>query len=333
MNAKIGEKLTLATQYNNNSTFNFENQFKLKFDPNQFDPDQILRVVDAGNVTFPLKSQLIQGATSLFGLKLGMQFGRLTVTTVAAVQNSKRNNIQIKNGAQLQQFSVAADQYDENRHFFLTHYNREHFEDALKNLPQINTQFSILPNDIEVWITNDRNEILDTRDIVAIADMGEPTRVVNTKLPSTPVISEDCNGMMTALPANRANPIYQQVQDSGSREIDQVLNQLRTAPLNLQQVRDFEKVRARKLSPTEYNIDTKLGFVSLNINVRPNQVVGVAFRYKYGSRTEQIGELSRDVPAVDSSISNITGAKGSKTQVLFVKMLKSSTPEIGRAHV
>ena len=324
---KIGDKLNLNTQYNNNSSFNFENQFKLKFDPNQFDEDQIIRAIDAGNVTFPLKGQLIQGANSLFGLKLGMQFGRLSILSVAAVQNSKRNNIQLKNGAQVQQFSVTADQYDENRHFFITHYNREHFEDALKNLPQVNTQFGILPNNIEVWVTNDRNEILDTRDIVAIADLGEPVRVVNTQLPATPVISENCNGMTVALPSNRANPIYQQILDKGGRDIDQALIQLKSAPLNLQQVRDFEKVRARKLSPSEYNYDAKLGFVSLNINVRPNQVVGVAFRYKYGDRTEQIGELSRDVPAVDSSVSAITGNLASKTQVLFVKMLKSSTPD------
>ncbi len=92
-------------------------------------------------------------------------------------------------------------------HFFLSHYNREVYETALENLPQINTLFHL--ENIEVWITNDRNEVLDVRDIVAFADLGEPTRLTNPtavqRFP-TPRYQEICDGR--PLPENGANDLY-----------------------------------------------------------------------------------------------------------------------------
>ena len=105
----------------------------------------------------------------LFGFKTELQFGYLRLTGVASQQKSQRQNIKVQGWGQVQQFAVFADQYDENRHFFLSHINRQLFEGAMKNLPQVNTQIKI--TDLDVWVTNDRNEPNSVRDVLALADL------------------------------------------------------------------------------------------------------------------------------------------------------------------
>lgn len=313
---KIGEKLNLSTNYNTNATFNFDNQIKLDYNSDLFSEDDIIKKIEAGNVSLPLRGSLIQGAQSLFGLKTELQFGHLRLTAIASQQNSQRENIQLEGGSQLQEFEVKADEYDENRHFFLSHYNRSSFEDALSNMPQLKTLFRI--ENIEVWLTNDRNEVNDVRDIVAFADLAEPNRLVNPDRIDqfqTPRYREICDGR--PLPDNEANGLYQSILDNGNiREIDQAVSILQSSQFGLQQARDFEKVSARKLRSTEYTYHPELGFVSLNVNVQPDQVVAVAYQYSYNGETFKVGELSfnQETTGTDSSL-----------QVLFVKMLKSTT--------
>ena len=134
---QIGEKLKLATNYNTQATFNFDNQIKLDYNSDLYGEDDILKKIEAGNVSLPLRGQLIQGAQSLFGLKTELQFGHLRLTAIASQQQSENENITIEGGSQVTEFEVKSDEYDENRHFFLSHYNRAAFEPALANLPQI----------------------------------------------------------------------------------------------------------------------------------------------------------------------------------------------------
>ncbi|MBK7871163.1 MAG: cell surface protein SprA [Saprospiraceae bacterium] len=310
---KIGEKLNLSTRYNTGATFNFDNQIKIDYNSDLFSEDEILKKIEAGNVSLPLRGTLIQGAQSLFGLKTEMQFGHLRLTTVLSQQNSQRENLQIQNGSQLQEFEVKADEYDENRHFFFSHYNRNTFEEGLSNMPQIRSLFKI--ENIEVWITNNRNEVDNVRDIIAFADLGEPSNLVSpnviTPNPSAP---RDIAGRL--LPDNRSNSLYQDLLNNpDTRSIDQSVNALQNQ-FRLQQAKDFEKVSARKLQPSEYNFHPELGFISLNINVQPNQVVGVAFQYSYNGQTYKVGELSQNQE---------TTSPDTSLNVLFVKLLKSTT--------
>ena len=78
---KIGDALALTLKYNNQTGFSFDNQFKLQY---AGDEDDIIQLVEAGNVSFPLQTQLITGAQSLRGIKTQMRFGKLTMTNVVA---------------------------------------------------------------------------------------------------------------------------------------------------------------------------------------------------------------------------------------------------------
>ncbi|MEZ4950072.1 MAG: cell surface protein SprA [Saprospiraceae bacterium] len=131
---KIGEKLRLSFNYNNNATFDFDNQMKLQYDLTAFSEDDILQNVEVGNVTFPLRSKLITGAQSLFGVMFDTKWGPLRLKTIVAQQKSDRKQLQVQGGAQYTEFEVFADEYEENRHYFLSHYNRNTFEESLEDL-------------------------------------------------------------------------------------------------------------------------------------------------------------------------------------------------------
>ena len=320
---QIGDKLKLNTNYNTGANFNFDNQIKLDYNSEAFGEDDIIRKIEAGDVSLPLRGTLIEGAQSLFGIKTELQFGHLRLTAIASQQRSEREKLTIEGGSQLAEFEVYADEYDENRHFFLSHYNRDKYEEALENLPQINTLFHL--ENIEVWITNDRNEVLDVRDIVAFADLAEPVRLTNPDAVGqfpTPRYQEICDGR--PLPENGANDLYGRLIEQGSsiRDIDRAVSVLQSARFGLEQIRDFEKVSARKLSPREYTVNPELGFISLNINVQPDQVVAVSYRYKYNGSIFKVGELSVNTDNSSADTTNFSN------QVLFTKLLKSSTQRV-----
>ncbi len=325
---KIGEKLNLSMNYDTQATFDFDNQMKIQYDSEAFSEDDILKKIEAGNVSMPLRGSLIQGSQSLFGIKTELQFGKLYLTLLASQQKSRRQNLQIQGGAQVQEFEVRADEYDENRHFFLTHYNREVFERSLVNLPQINSLFTI--NRIEIWITNDRNDPDNVRDIVALADIGESSQITNSnpqfQLPPSPrypdIFGErglpgfPVAAFNNAQNINDANNLYNAILNNPQvRSIDKSVSILQNV-MGLQQTKDFEKVSARQLSPNEYIVNHELGFVSLNVNVQPDQVLGVAFEYDYNGKTYKVGEFANDTYSPDS------------LGVLFVKMLKSTAQRV-----
>lgn len=296
---QIGDKMKLNTNYNTQATFDFENQVKLNYEGTE---DEIVQNLEAGNVSFPLNSQLIQGSQSLFGIKSKLKFGRLTVTSVVSQQQSKRENITIQGGAQMRDFEIEADQYDENRHFFLGHYFRDNYERFLKTMPVVTSPVMITR--IEVWVTNTSGYTQNTRDIVAFADLGERERISNPALvPNTG----------PPIPYNTANNLYQQITNTqGARSLSTAISTLQTQ-LGLRPITDFEKTRGRKLAPSEYTLYPQLGYISLNQQLRPDEVLGVAYEFTYQGKTYRVGEFSQDLP-IDPNNQN----------VLFLKMLKAT---------
>lgn len=322
---KIGDKMQLSTNYNTLATFDFDDQIKLEYSGFE---DDIIQKIEAGNVSMPLKSSLIQGSSSLFGIRTDLQFGRLSVSAVASQKKSRRQQVKIEDGAQIQEFEVTADMYDENRHFFLSHYNRDAYEDALIELPNIQSLFKITR--IEVWVTNDRNESKDVRNIVALADIGE-TRVnpnsdffSSFPLPNEPVCSEirdpECNGnyQTFSLPCNEANRLYSRMLATPSvRNLDNAVATLTSSQFGLKQSEDFEKVGARLLRQSEYTVHPDLGYISVNSSLQQDAILGVAYEYTHNGQVYRVGEFATDLPPGADSLS-----------VLFVKMLKSTTPRV-----
>ncbi|HXB93103.1 MAG TPA: cell surface protein SprA, partial [Puia sp.] len=144
----IGDKLKLPITYNTLANFDLENQLKLDYTGG---PDEIIKKIEAGNVSFSTPSTLMTGAQSLFGIKTKLQFGKLSVTAVLANQRSQKQNVASQGGAAVTSFSFKADDYDENRHFLLAQYFHDNFNNAMSRLPIVTSQVQILR--IEVWVT------------------------------------------------------------------------------------------------------------------------------------------------------------------------------------
>ena len=297
MVGQIGDKLKLTISQNTEAVFNFQNQVKIEYTGYE---DEIIQKIQAGNVSLPLNTTLIQGSQSLFGIRTDLKFGRLTVQTILSQQKGKRQEINVSGGAQIQDYEVQVDNYEANKHYFLNYYHREHYDEGMKTMPIVNSPVNITK--IEVWVTNRINRVEDTRNILAFTDLGEGRL---TNLEGGPVIlgSND-------YPNNNVNNLYATVAGSSDvRNFSNAVTFLSTftgSPGPFEQSIHYEKVEnARRLSDQEYTYSAQLGFVSLKSPLNQDEVLAVAYQYTLNGRTYQVGEFSTDVPVEAGSKSSL----------------------------
>ena len=324
VNASVGDKISFGLNYNTESSFDFDQQrIKLVYDATQIPKDivsidesigfpdalrdgysavsgksyssrgadQILRKVEAGNVSMQLSSALIRGSSSLFGIKTEMQFGKLNVQALLSQQESESKTINLRGGAQTTPFEIQADSYDENRHFFLAQYFRSNYDRWMSSMPHINSGITI--NRVEVWVTNRRGDFDQARNIVAFADLGEPARLYdNPNRPNSP-------WTLTAgatVASNGSNDLYgtfSNIDTSPIRDIAQVTSTL--SSMGLEGGNEYDKIEsARRLLPSEYTVNTQLGFISLRNALNADEVLAVAYEYTFGGNSYQVGEFSSD---------------------------------------
>lgn len=308
----VGEKLKLTTNYDTEATFQFENQVKVEYTG---DEDEIIKKIELGNVSLPLNSSLITGAQSLFGMKGQFQFGKLTLTGVFSEQRSQTSSINVQGGATSTEFEIWGDQYEQNRHYFLSHYFRDNYERFLENSPLITSPVQITK--VEVWVTNNRQNTQDTRNIVAFMDLGENQQRAyrDGSLPRGPNIftGNATNGNFPDNLVNNLNPDDLEQLYSGVRDIGQV-NQVLNANGFGEATEYVELANARQLNPSEYTFNPQLGYLSLNTSLNQDEILAVAFQYTADGRTFQVGEFSTD---------GVTPPKN-----LMVKMLKSTILDV-----
>ncbi len=282
--AKIGDKIEFKTSYNTEATFDFENKLKLKYEGKE---DDIVQSIEAGDVDLPLNSTLIKGSESLFGIKAKLRFGRLTMTALYSQQKSETKNITLQGNAQTTKFSIPSNTYEADRHFFVAQAFRNKYKGALKTLPIVSSSVNIVR--MEVWVTNVGAAVTDNRNIVAFQDLGE----------NNPYNKRFTGAYGKTNPSNKSNDLIQVIMPHPSdsvyvRNINKVSSYL-AQNFNLTSGLDYEKVEsARKLLPTEYSFNPKLGFISLNTTLNPGQTLAVAYQYQLIGDTTvyQVGEFA-----------------------------------------
>ncbi|MEA3477682.1 MAG: cell surface protein SprA, partial [Bacteroidota bacterium] len=302
--AKIGDKIEFRANYNTEATFDFENKLQLKYEGKE---DDIIQLIEGGNVSMPLTTSLINGSQSLFGIKTKLQFGRTSITGVFSQQQSETSTVTVQGGAQTNEFSLTSLDYEENKHFFLSHQFRNNYENALKNLPIVTSDINILR--VEVWVTNIGAAVTENRNIIAFQDLGEYSNIYNTD------VVQRIPGNF--LPSNYSNNLLAQMDTSRITNINTVSDYLKVT-FDFTPGADFEKVEvARKLDPSEYTLNPKLGFISLNTTLNFDQTLAVTYQYSvigYDS-VFQVGWFSdQGVPAPNC---------------LVTKLLKSTTLDPG----
>lgn len=283
---QIGTRLKLTASYNTQAAFDFDNITKLEYNG---DEDQIVQSIALGNVTLDLPTSLIPSSQTLFGASTKLKFGRSTIDFIAASSKGQRKEIKVKGGAQIQTFEVSADNYEANKHYFLNLYHHEHYDQAMKTLPIVNSGVNITR--IEVWLTNRTNAVENTRNIVAFSDLGE-SKPENWQ--GTPG-----NASPNELPDNESNGLYTWASEQPqirafTGAVGTLTNQV-VAPGPFIQAIDYEKVEsAKKLTDGEFTYNAQLGYISLNAPLNNDEVLAVAYEYTYQGQTYQVGEFSTD---------------------------------------
>ena len=297
---KVGTRLNFNLSYNTEASFSFDQQnLKLNY---KGEEDDIIQSIEAGNVTMDLPSSLIRGSKALFGIKTNLKFGKFKIQALISQQNSEAQTVSSKGGAQTTRFDISGDNYDENRHFFLGHFFRDQYEDAMASVPYIASGVTI--NKIEVWVTNKRGNYDQARNIVAFTDLGESARHTQ---------NESWGGPMSGPPENNTNSLYTTVRTTDFRDLQQTSSALEG--LNgMEGGVDFEKIEsARLLTSSEYTLNSSLGYISLKSALNQDEVLAVAYEYTYNGRVYQVGEFSTD------------GSEELRApNALALKMLKSS---------
>ncbi len=303
---KIGEKLAVTFNFDNNNTFDFQNDMKVDY--TGFD-EEIIKKIEVGNVSMPVSNSLIAGAQSLFGVKTQLQFGRLYITGIASRQRGRNEVLNIENGVDAQQFELRASDYDENRHFFLGHFFRDNYGilpgQWLSNLPQVTSGVNITR--LEVYVVNRNNETSETRNFLALADLGESRRINNPSLTPNASIRPT---------SNEGNDLYARIRNNEALREPDNANQILENDFGMVESTDFVKVTtARKLDLTEYTFNRELGFISLMRRLQNDEVLAVSFEYTYNGRVYKVGELTEDYQGL------------SDDKLIYLKMLRPNKIE------
>ena len=301
INGKVGEKLKISANFDNNNTFDFQNNLKLDY--TGFD-EEIVRKIEVGNVSMPVKNSLLRGAQSLFGLKTQLQFGNLSVTGILSRQQGKSESIKIDNGFQGREFEILGSNYDRNRHFFLGHFFRDNYERWLQSLPLVSSGINI--NRVEVYILNRTNNAESLRNIVGFTDLGEGTIILNK---NNPFIGAGNLGPSD----NKSNLLFENINTNNNlRDVD-FIDDILINQFNLSKTIDFEKVTsARKLDIDEYEINKSLGYISLLRRLQNDEVLAVSYEYTFNGNRYKVGELTEDYQNREDS------------EIIFLKLLRPS---------
>ncbi len=337
---KVGERLQVTANYDTEATFDFQNLVKLDYTPTE---DDILRKIEIGNVNMPLNSSLITGAQSLFGVKTQLQFGKTTVTAVFSEQRSQNNTVVAQGGGTVNEFSLTALDYDEDKHFFLAQYFRDNYDGALENYPFIQSQVQITR--LEVWVTNRTQQTLNVRNVVAIQDLGEGqmgpdgqprTRIDQEGNPPATFFNETGMGILPRNGNNDYDPEFIGTTDGALTEsirdiatVEQGFNLAVTGGYNPNQGFDYAILEnARKLEVgRDYQFDSQLGYISLNQRLSNDEVLGVAFQYTFNGEVFQVGEFANggiDATTVSGDVNPVI-----ENNTLILKLLKSNITNVG----
>jgi len=267
----IGDKLTIATDWDTERAFDFQNRLSIVY---QGYEDEIIKRIEMGNVSMETGNSLIRGGASLFGIKSVAELGSLRLTSVVSQQKGESDTQTITGGSQETQFAIRPVEYQNNRHFFIDFFNRQTFEQNVSNPQQLTQAYQI--SDLRVWISEPQINTTDPEAVRAAAfvDLGVVQNGGQYGLPNPDfdVIPED------SLSKNRSNT-------SASAGNFNVAGN------------DFYNGYFRPLTEgADYSINKALGYISLNRTLSTGAYLAVSFIRQpvqgEGNTPIEVGDIS-----------------------------------------
>ena len=289
----IGDKMQVSVDWDTGRSFDFENQLKLQYTGYE---DEIIQSIEAGNVFLQTPSSLIRGGQSLFGLKSEIQLGGFRLTTVASQQEGESNQLSLEGGAETTEFSRRPTDYDERKHYFLSYYFRNRWEEALSSPPNIilDAVFSHV-TDIEVWkLTPVAPGEQNIRQVVAMVDLGEPAG-----------LSQLADELTEAIRPSPDQDQYDEFElQSELRDGDAVpQDYLESEAMDIVlRSSDYQVGQFKKLNPGQhYDFDEVLGYITLRQTIQESEALAVSFRYLAAGQEIQVGDFSSETGGGDNS--------------------------------
>ncbi|MBD3615554.1 MAG: cell surface protein SprA [Gracilimonas sp.] len=268
----IGEKLTIATDWDTERAFDFQNRLSIVYEGYE---DEIIKRIEMGNVSMETGNSLIRGGASLFGIKSIAELGSFKMTSVLSQQKGESQTQTITGGSQETQFSIQPSQYQNNRHFFIDFYNRQEFENNVADPQQLGQAYQI--SDLRIWISEPQVNTTDPEAVRAAAfvDLG---------------VVENGDGTY-GLP-NPENDSIDDVLLENNRE-----NTSASAESFNVSGNDFYNGYFRPLQEgVDYTVNKTLGYISLNRGLNSGTFLAVSFVRQgvpgEGVNNVEIGDIS-----------------------------------------
>ncbi len=170
VNGTIGDKLQIQADWNTQRTFEYENQLKIKYTGYE---DEIVRSIEAGNVSLQTPSAFIGSSQALFGVKAQFQMGPLVLTALASQKKGQIKEVAVSGGAKEQTFEMRAYEYATNHFFVDTAYIKEYEPYYQNEPPLVNSNSQIVEE--EVWIQR-QGGIPDPNERLGVASVSLPLR-------------------------------------------------------------------------------------------------------------------------------------------------------------
>ena len=317
---KVGTRVQVNANFDTQSSFDFQNLLKLEYEPTE---DDIIQKIEVGNVSMPLNSSLISGAQSLFGVKTELKFGKTRIKAIFSEQKSESRSVVSEGGGTVQEFEFRALDYDENRHFFLSHFFRNKYDESLLNYPYINSNVQITR--AEVWVTNKNNQLQDVRNILAFQDLGESENIsslVNVFSPPNSYPDNSNNAYDPTSIGDAGSQLTNSVRDIASVQAGILVQ-------NVNEGIDYGKLEnAKKLRENiDYKIHPQLGYISLTQKLDNDEILAVAFQFTVGDQVFQVGEFANDGVQATEVFSNGENQVVNSNN-LILKLLKSTVTNI-----
>lgn len=186
----IGDKLKLSTDWNTKRSFDKDNQFKVGYEGYE---DDIVKLVEFGNVSLPLNSQLINGGQTLFGIRSDYQFGPLYLKTIFAQRRGEKKFVDVKGGTNKQPFQLRPPDFSRN-HFFLDNDYKKVYKDYWKSPKPVIPQSANVGRikDIEVWESVNTVTSPQVSEVIAYATLppeNNPLNYINNPAYNNPSVA------------------------------------------------------------------------------------------------------------------------------------------------
>lgn len=128
---KIGDRITVAMDQDSERDFDWENNIRITYDGEE---DEIVQRIEAGNISLSLPATqyvTFSGKNQgLFGLKAISKLGPVDITTIASVEQTRKEKQSYKGSSEATTQQIKDYQYRDNQYFFIHPWYRNGVPDT-----------------------------------------------------------------------------------------------------------------------------------------------------------------------------------------------------------